>query len=399
MKKVWCLVILSLFLVSVFLFSPCVVRASPTTFSVNSNGGADFISIQDAVNHASSGDTISVAAGVYYENVYVSTSCIIAGQSAETIIVDGGISGYTFSLYADHVTLRNMTIRNGRNYYSQYYSSGAGVYILADYTTVTDCILKNNYYGIEQESGSHSLIAQNVFSNNYMSGIYLAVSSSYNNVSKNSIRNSSYNGFALASDNNQLYRNTIEGNNQTGVVITGGYNRLVENTITQNDYYDVTIRSGATGNVFVNNTIGSFNNESIRITPDDSYYYNYTTYPTVYDNYPSFGYFMASYLCIPVAFVSFVIFIVVIAVRAKRKKGYPMHVSYRPPERDVPVPQPVPPMTEPRNYSGVIGAVVFLMCFAVGGFMSYSTQHVEYMVFGVIAGVILFITVHRILER
>jgi hypothetical protein len=42
---------------------------SARTWSVDDDGGADFIRIQDAINNAKDGDSILVYSGVYYENV------------------------------------------------------------------------------------------------------------------------------------------------------------------------------------------------------------------------------------------------------------------------------------------------------------------------------------------
>jgi nitrous oxidase accessory protein len=45
--------------------------ASAATITVDDSGGADYSTIQAAVNNAGSGDVIQVAAGMYYEHVVV----------------------------------------------------------------------------------------------------------------------------------------------------------------------------------------------------------------------------------------------------------------------------------------------------------------------------------------
>ncbi len=60
--------------------------AGAATITVNASGGAMYTRIQDAVNAASDGDTIMVAAGTYNENVVVNKSVSLIGARNQTRI-------------------------------------------------------------------------------------------------------------------------------------------------------------------------------------------------------------------------------------------------------------------------------------------------------------------------
>lgn len=84
-----------------------------TTLVVGPNPG-EYHTIQAAVDAASPGDTIVIGAGVYQEEVGVSTPGLtIRGVDRESVILDGGgVRGNAFTVVADNVTLASMTARD-----------------------------------------------------------------------------------------------------------------------------------------------------------------------------------------------------------------------------------------------------------------------------------------------
>jgi hypothetical protein len=91
-----------------------------TALTVNVNNGAK---IQDGVTLASSGGTINVGPGTYYENVVLGKSLTLNGAGQGTTAVNGNQVGSVFVINPDvSATLSGMTITNGKA------SNGGGIY-------------------------------------------------------------------------------------------------------------------------------------------------------------------------------------------------------------------------------------------------------------------------------
>ncbi|MEW6506055.1 MAG: hypothetical protein AB1457_19050 [Chloroflexota bacterium] len=101
-------------LIGVLALSFCVqpVRADPRTWIVDDDGPADFDNIQDAINNASSSDTIIVRNGTYHQNVVVNKPLFLTGEIKYGAIIDGGGSGNVVTIAASNVSISNFTIRN-----------------------------------------------------------------------------------------------------------------------------------------------------------------------------------------------------------------------------------------------------------------------------------------------
>lgn len=95
--------------------SRSVVQAAGLCVNTGGTGGC-FSKIQDAINTATSGDTIKVAAGTYNEHLAISGKNLTIVGAAGTI-VDGTSSGTVLFLPDSGVTivLSNLTLTNGSN--------------------------------------------------------------------------------------------------------------------------------------------------------------------------------------------------------------------------------------------------------------------------------------------
>lgn len=115
------------------------------TLTVNINGGADYLHIQDAINAAAAGDTILVAAGIYDEIVTINKSLIILGAQANVNPQIGG--------------------RPGGESIIQYSTSGSGnrpVQIAASDIVFNGFEIADFFYGIQIPSSSFMSPVENI---------------------------------------------------------------------------------------------------------------------------------------------------------------------------------------------------------------------------------------------
>jgi len=104
-----------------------------TTVTVDDSGGADFLTIQEAVDFAQAGYTVFIYTGTYPENVVVGKELEIVGESRTGVLIDGGGSdGMTIT--ADRVVLHDLTILNARRGVFQDRTNNTRVY----QTTIKD---------------------------------------------------------------------------------------------------------------------------------------------------------------------------------------------------------------------------------------------------------------------
>jgi parallel beta-helix repeat protein len=211
-----------------------VGTASATNRSVDGSGGADFTGIQDAINKASTGDTILVYSGVYNENVVVDKSVTLKGIGYP--VVDAERSGSVITLTGDSITFEGFNVTNSEGSRSDTLMGGvergAGIKVSSSNNIITDNTASNNDYGIYLYNSNNNTITGNMASNNY-DGIYLS-SSSHNNITGNNVSNNNRNGiYLLTSCNNTITDNPFNCNNRNGIRLESSSNN---NTIAGNTF-------------------------------------------------------------------------------------------------------------------------------------------------------------------
>ena len=139
---------------------------------VDDDGSGDYTSIQEAVNNATAGDTISVKSGTYEEKVTVDTEVTLTGGSppdgSNAAVVDGWIE-----VTASGTTVSQLKVTSSTTYTNSNWSRpGAAFAILV---TASDVGVKGNVVeGITANStpgGSFSINAIHLFGGSLLSGL------------------------------------------------------------------------------------------------------------------------------------------------------------------------------------------------------------------------------------
>jgi len=179
---------------------------------VSVNGGEGYGSIQEAINNASSGDTILVGPGVYYENIVVNKSVLIVGENRLNTIVDGGNKWMAVVVAVSGAVLRNLTIRHGI----------VGVVLnkhIDGVQVVDNDIVFNSYDGVYGDRSGSNVIANNNISFNGWRGVFLyACAPSV--VENNFVSYNLIDGIVVRYSNNTVVQgNEVYGNSYNGIVL------------------------------------------------------------------------------------------------------------------------------------------------------------------------------------
>jgi len=206
----------------------------------NIDTGLDYATIQEAIDAAETadGDTITVDAGTYYENVIVDKMLTIIGAGQGVTIIDGGGTGNVVYVTADWVNITGFTATNsgssggdaGMKLYSVQNcyiennnvsnNRGIGIYIYAhnpgysNNNTVSNNTLNLNLRGIHMEATTDSAIMDNIIDSNSEIGIFLTLGWCENNIIKNNtISNSKLGMFSAGSNTgNLIFHNNFINN-------------------------------------------------------------------------------------------------------------------------------------------------------------------------------------------
>jgi parallel beta-helix repeat protein len=255
MRKMMTIVIVLILTIMAFAVTvPTSVKA--TTIIVPDH----YPTIQQAINVASSGDTVYVRAGSYNEVVVINKQINLIGENTDTTIIDGGGNGDVVKITADLVKVDKFTIKNSGSTWGD-----AGIEInSSDNCKIEDCDSNNNYHGILLDSSSnYNSLSNNKVSKN-IKGIWLDRSSSYNTISNNSVSDNIEGIVIDISCNNTVSNNIVFNNTGDGINLHefSYYNTVSGNEISNNiigiDLFWAVSNNLITQNQIYNNLYGIY---------------------------------------------------------------------------------------------------------------------------------------------
>lgn len=149
------------------MLSSTLVLGAGNSWNVVADGSGDFTSIQSAIDAASTGDTIYVSSGTYYETLTIGKNISLIGESkVNTTIV--GANNTIISLVSDSILIQGFTVRDGE----------VGILIdNASNNIITNNSFINNSKGVSILSGSFN---NRIYSNNFVENMQHAYDVSTN---------------------------------------------------------------------------------------------------------------------------------------------------------------------------------------------------------------------------
>lgn len=147
--------------------------ASASIITVDDSGGADHLTIQDAIDNATDGDTVFVFSGAYYENLIIDKSINLTGENRDSTFIDGGESGDAVYITVDGVSVSGFNItanRSGLNRALYTHSTNNG--------HIFDCIFQTSNYGVTiLYSPNYNISHCKIWNNSW--GIYISSSDNF----------------------------------------------------------------------------------------------------------------------------------------------------------------------------------------------------------------------------
>ena len=206
---------------------------------VMDDGEPRFLSIQAAIDNASSGDEIKANPRTYDTHIEVfpivvnkSVSIRSAGTTENTII-NAEVEGSIFRIEADSVVIDGFTIENSS---ADWWKGGIEIQNVQNVRIINNIIINNKNHGLAVWEGDHAYheISGNTIENNIHDGVYLWGSKS-NTIDNNIIRKNgtslsvkkagskrSYSGISLHwAWDTVITNNTIENNAVHGIFLHG----------------------------------------------------------------------------------------------------------------------------------------------------------------------------------
>jgi len=185
--------------------------------------------IQEGINNATTGDTIFVHNGTYYNvhnDLVINKRVDLIGESKEGVIVDGGDeAGGVIKVVANYVNITTLSVGHGKHF---------SIQLSASYATITNCNLYGSYHGIDLRWDliNNTITDCDIYDNRGF-------------------------GIGIQSGSNTIITNCdIHNNNEGGVVIQGYSNNLIYRNIFRNCRRHA--QDDWPGNMWDNGTVGNY---------------------------------------------------------------------------------------------------------------------------------------------
>ena len=277
MKKA-AITILIVMLLTLNMFGLIVntLKAAPKTWTVDDDGPADFHTIQEAINAASSGDTILVATGTYPEYVCVNKSVNLKGTNRESKITGAATPSRVVDVKTSNVEISGFTIQGPtKSYHGIWVEPSLGNYFtnvnITDNTVIggntgifysrsSGCYVTNNTldhtpYGIRLYDSNYNSVAENLVNGSSYYGINFYARSHHNNITENTIINGKYAVVLEYANYTTMYLNMIKSNTEYAIRFSYTFHSLIKGNTMENNKWGAYIWDCSQNQFYYNNFI------------------------------------------------------------------------------------------------------------------------------------------------
>jgi len=203
-----------------------VMNGAANTITVDDdNGGADYTSIQEAIQFSKAGDTIRVNDGTYYEDLTIDKQITIRGNGSMDTFIFGTGTAHTILINSKFVEFNGFCVSSRSTIYS-------AIFVTEWHVKIVDNKCVDSHKGTVFYYSSYGYSMNNTFLRNRGAG--LEMRNSHNNTIRNCVSIDNYNGFELIfSNDNAISTCTLENNNRTtkshGFSISSSHRNIIEN--------------------------------------------------------------------------------------------------------------------------------------------------------------------------
>lgn len=258
----------------VILFVSMILLCSMTSLPAETDHNIIYLTpqddIQEIIDDAVPYSILSLAPGIYTQELLIHTPLIIKGSSDDTtvFIVETGTNKPALTISAEHTTLQHLTIINtGKGIYT------TGVRVTSAYCTITRCHFKDTPVGIALWS-SYNTIAYSTFFNCSDEGIVI-ISSSLFTADNNTIDHCEFikncDGIELQQSSYNMIRDCLfDSNTHDGIDAiksNNDHNKIVNCTIINNQVHGIYF-SRSNNNSIQECIIANNTDADVLFTPD-----------------------------------------------------------------------------------------------------------------------------------
>jgi len=254
----------------------------------------NFSTIQEAVNNATSGDTILVANGTYKEQITIDKPLELIGENRSNTIIDANGAGYVVKITSNNVTLSGFAMQNATDS-----NAWGGIWLNnASNTTIINCAVTRCLFAVWFSNALNSIFRENEFTNNnydfgFLSGtspVYFVQNIDTSNtvngkpiywlIKQHNLTVPSDAGMVAAINCTDItVKDATFVNNGRSVMLVCTNNSLIENVTTSNSYVGISLLYSY-NNIICNNTAYNIPQFGIVLTHSNNnmIYYNNASY-------------------------------------------------------------------------------------------------------------------------